>query len=116
MSPPLSTASLLVYTDGNRLFNAKPTIRLSLAYIRLPPSTCSPSARCLLGAADPVTVAAAQMACDVGIVTPRICALTVALGASSAALAGVVGGERPATRAALGSDFLSIACRFLTNS
>ena len=27
MSPPASTNSLLVYTDGNRLFNAKPAMR-----------------------------------------------------------------------------------------
>ena len=29
MSPPASTASLLLYADGNRLFNARPTVRFS---------------------------------------------------------------------------------------
>jgi Putative transposase len=33
MSPPASTVSLLLYTDSNRLFKAKPTIRFSLAHI-----------------------------------------------------------------------------------
>src|SRR4030095_4389984 len=33
MSPPASTDSLMAYIDGNRLFNAKPTIRFSLANI-----------------------------------------------------------------------------------
>src|SRR4029450_9679505 len=37
MSPPASTPSLRAYTDGNRLFNAKPAIRFWLALISLPP-------------------------------------------------------------------------------
>ena len=36
MSPPASTASLLPYIDGNRLFNAKPAIRFALAFISGP--------------------------------------------------------------------------------
>ena len=36
MSPPASTASLLAYIDGNRLFNAKPAIRFPLAPISGP--------------------------------------------------------------------------------
>ena len=36
MSPPASTTSLLLYIDGNRLFNAKPAIRFRLALISGP--------------------------------------------------------------------------------
>src|SRR5262245_55447673 len=37
MSPPASTAALSVYTDGNPVFNAKPTLRLWLAFGIGPP-------------------------------------------------------------------------------
>src|SRR4030095_4020692 len=36
MSPPASTDSLLLYIDGNLLFNAKPAIRFLLAVITAP--------------------------------------------------------------------------------
>ena len=47
MSPPASTASLLLYTDGNRLFNAKSAIRFRLARISGPAGTIE-SVRALL--------------------------------------------------------------------
>src|SRR5215471_2477104 len=52
MSPPDSTNSLLPYTEGNRFFNAKPTLRFRLVFVSGPTDTYSPSGRSLFSSAN----------------------------------------------------------------